>query len=133
MLADRRNEFQVEGDTVFVAIQGDVRADHLEALIEICEKIEAEHGYFLTLADVRQVGRVPSEIRRRSAEWGRHHRPGGYACYGSSAMTRTIITLLIRAISLVSKQDTPVMFFASEAEARKWLAVRRQQLAAGKH
>lgn len=124
--------FTTEGDTVIATIGSDFSLDDLERMFRICEQVEAEHGYFLMLSDASNLGNLSSELRRRSAEWGRSHRSGGYATYGGSLVARTVITLLVRGIGLLRKREAPVEFFSTEAAAREWLAARREQLKQGR-
>jgi hypothetical protein len=131
MPAGPSSVFTIEGDTVVATIGSDLTLEDLERMFRVCEQVEAEYGYFLMLSDAKLLSGLSSEVRRRSAEWGKEHRSGGYATYGSSLLARTVITLLVHGIGLLRKREAPVAFFATEAEAREWLATRRQQLKAG--
>jgi hypothetical protein len=82
--------------------------------------------YILNLCDMRNFDGVSPEARKIFAETSSEINNRGTAIYGASFQSRVIATLIMKAMSLFSKQDSPFYFCATEAEAINWLAARRQ-------
>lgn len=87
------------------------------------------HGYGLMLGDNTHGGRMAPEARRYAAQFTRHHDlQTASASFNASATTRLLTGLLMRAIHLAGLNKSPVEFFATEPEARAWLAAQRTRL-----
>lgn len=125
-----QHEFNAEGDILFCRLRGDFTVEDVIPMLKLAEEVEAKYGYYLTIADIRELGHVHPAVRQHGAQWARSHNPAACACYGGSLLARAIVTLTMRAITLVRRQPSPVVFFSTEADARSWLTERRAQLTA---
>jgi hypothetical protein len=87
-------------------------------------------SYVLGLIDLTELKVIPTGERKTTAERGKHIPFRGIALYGASFRVRTLAMLLMTVMNAFSKRDNPLRFFDNEAEARVWLAFRREQLKA---
>ena len=86
--------------------------------------IRSECGYSLTLADVTEMDSIPPETRKFAA--AEMKRDGEYmsavAICGASLITRGLITLILRAVSLLgSNARRPLSFPGSWQAGLEWL------------
>lgn len=81
------------------------------------------------LIDVRNLGKLSAEARARSGQGAKDLNLRGTAVVGASATIRVVVGLVTRAIELVyGNKENPTRFFDTEADARAWIAQRRQAL-----
>lgn len=113
---------------VHLRFAGDVSRDHIVEIVRPVEQVLERDGAVLTLNDVRGIGHISPEARRYAAHWMRGHRFDGTAMYRANLFTRTVVTLLLRAINLLRPMPLESIFCATEQEAQDWLEERRQQL-----
>ena len=91
----------------------------------------ARYGYRLLLIDVGRLGTITAEARRYLAEDQRHERKAGsVAVVGATFAIRTVATMLIKAVSLLSKVPVSLEFFQKEEQAFAWLERERIRLRA---
>lgn len=100
----------------------------------LCSELLAlmqQHGYGLVLGDNANGGRMTPDARRYAAQFTRQHDiRSASASFNTSAATRLVTGLLLRALHLAGLNKSPVEFFVTEAEARTWLAAQRTRLRA---
>jgi hypothetical protein len=122
------HEIRIEGDTIFLIQQGDYSLDDaLKTHAEI-EGVLNKLGRVFVLVDQSHAGQTSPEARRSITEWNKRHRASGSAVFGGSRVSRAAATLVITAIRLFKPDTAPTIFTESEAEARAWIAERRQKL-----
>lgn len=81
---------------------------------------------------VEQVRPPPSENRRLIAEWAGKHPYSGIAVVAPrNPIFVAISHLIVRAVKLIWQSKQPVVFFATEAEARSWIDSLRRRKAQG--
>lgn len=99
-------------------------------MLRIFESVIAHRGRLFVLLISSRVRAAPTpEVRRCIAEWSRHHRINGTALVGGNAVTRAVVTLTARAISLLRQDAQPLIFVETEAEARRWFDEVRKKAA----
>lgn len=88
----------------------------------------------LLLCDISRIGSLTSEARRTAADGFRSVPLRGIAFWGGDSRGRAQGTLMGHAMNLLSdrRDECPLRFFASEAEARAWLTQRRDDLKRGR-
>lgn len=120
-----------EADLYAITFTGDLTIEQVPDFAA-CNKYYANSvGYVMCVADASKVGTMTPQSRRLSAELSRELAcPGVTAIYGASLISRTLGTLLMKAISITRKVPAEVAFFKTEAEARSWLAEQRLKLIA---
>jgi hypothetical protein len=122
----------VEGDTAFITLVSDLQVDQVRIILSVIDSIGGGQGNFYVLADLRKLEGITPESRRLAGEWKGIARAGGTAIIGASVITRSLVTLVSRASTLLSKtrKTGEVAFFKTEDEARTWLATCRVRMAA---
>ena len=116
---------RVEDDIVSIRVIGDFEGPHMQRLLEIIGGIIEKHGRYGTLIDTRQMTRMSPDTRKLVSEYKGATTCFGNAIFGDSLAARVVMTMAWRAIQLLNSQKFPAAFFKNEAEARAWLATRR--------
>lgn len=117
---------KAEGDVFILTVIEDVSLENAQQIFAFADEIIEQHGRFGCLMDMRKMGHISPEARHFVGRW-----PGFSGCYGlamvgGSFASRTLITLLIRAIGIFSKHSPSFSFFKTEEEARTWLLEQRK-------
>ena len=128
-----RHLMRGEGDILFVRFRGPVDVQEMQLLFAFMVRMQAQTPVIFHLYDGTQAGLTSPEARRWAAEnMTSTHRAAGIACYGVNAVVRAIAQLHTRAIALLHRQvAVPMVFFATEAEARAWIDRQRALIPAG--
>ncbi|WP_437729867.1 STAS/SEC14 domain-containing protein [Sorangium sp. So ce1335] len=120
-----------QDDTLDLILRGDVTPDDARHIFDFMESRFAGRSHVLVTGEMSGLGHVPSESRRViMKEAGRAPPIRGLVYHRASFGAKVITELVMRAYALTTGADIPVHFAADEAEARAWLARRREQLAA---
>jgi hypothetical protein len=113
-------------------IEGDITADDARAITAFTREHAAGRTYVLLLADLGALGSISHEARRIGVHAEKRVPYRAIAVYRASFEKRILASLILRAMALFKRlEDNPVQFFATEAEARAWIAERFRCLAAG--
>jgi hypothetical protein len=118
------HSYSIEGYVLHLRYVGDLTHAHLCEIFAIAQAIQKLEAKLFLLTDASKVGRVHPEARRYAYEWLRNHPYNGSVVYGANVIIQTVVMLLLRALSLVSAQPTPVVLVATEQEARTWIRAR---------
>lgn len=124
------HSLDVNGDLVVVHFDGEVNESEIIEILRHTDSVQGAYGYHLGLSDIRRLGTISPEVRRYIMQWGKKELRMANACVGASLMSRTLVTLSVRAISLVRNTDAELAFFKRESEARGWLDSQRHRLKA---
>lgn len=123
-----KHRIRIEQDVVFVVTQGDISGNEVIALCEQLLQIQQQYGWAFELVDASAGGSMSAEARRQSAEWYRHHSLDREAVvFGASLIFRTIMSLVANGLRMLGSSQLQVRFVATEAEARAWVAKRREE------
>lgn len=118
-----------EPDIIFMKLSGDVTdAEGLELLRR--QKMFAEGRKMLFfLMDSREMAGISPGARKAVAQTLKEIPLFGMANFEAPLKARVVAKLVITAINLFRKDAStnPVEFFPSEAEARAWIASRREE------
>ena len=118
-------------DILITRFNGDFTLDLAMKLQPMANVMAARYGYRLLLIDVGRLGTITAEARRYLAEDQRHERKAGsVAVVGATFAIRTVATMLIKAVSLLSKVPVSLEFFQKEEQAFAWLERERIRLRA---
>jgi hypothetical protein len=86
--------------------------------------------HLLVLVDVAGLRGISPETRRAAIAEPSLAPYRGIAVYNASFQARIVMKLLGLALNLVNRiTDNPLAFFATEAEARRWIEERRRTIA----
>lgn len=116
------------GDIVEVKFHGPLNRADAVVLHDRLAQVYGEHGSGFLLADMVDLSTIEADARRYMGEWNRTHPFSGAVMYGASFATRTIATLALKVTRLMGNEQTEVVFLRDEAEARRWIAARREAL-----
>jgi hypothetical protein len=111
-----------ERDLSIIRMQGPLSLDEAKAFHAMVEGSLQKYGTAYVMVDSTSGGALTPQTRRWIAEWNQRHHISGVAIYGSGLMMRTLLTLLLNAISLLRSHRIPSVFVKTEEEARVWLA-----------
>jgi hypothetical protein len=119
-----------EGNIAVVIFNGSVTAEDMQRIFSVVETIIERHGRYGTLVNACSMGRVTPGARQVIGQWPRSSLSFGISVFGASLVTRTVMTLVIRALHLVGRGPVAGEFFKTEAEARAWITARSKQATA---
>jgi hypothetical protein len=97
-------------------------AEQDEVYERISEYLHAQ-GKILLLFDLREAGPVDRKHRAAAAEWWRKAplQSIALAHFGMIPVVRVLLSLMNRAVGLLSPTQPRIELFATESEARAWL------------
>lgn len=121
------HRFWVDRDVLWWQLVGEVDAPDLIKLMELSDGCTEQFGYCLLIIDCKHGASVTPSARRAVAERNRD-RPTPRnitVLYGLSALSRGLIALTMRAITLLSAVRPIIRVCATEAEALAVMARER--------
>ena len=120
----------IHDDEVRVSGERLMKLPEIQRMLGIFEMVLSHRGrLFLLFVAGKSSGTPNPETRRYLAEWGRRNNVNGTALVGGSTLTRTVVTLTVRAVSLLRRNPLPLIFVETEAEARTWFDELRTKAA----
>lgn len=111
-----------ERDLNIIKLRGPLSIDEAKVYHAMVEGSLQRYGSAYVMVDSTDGVSLAPATRRWIAEWNQQHRVNGVAIYGGGVVMRTLLTLLLNAISLLRSQRVPSVFVKTEADARTWLA-----------
>lgn len=124
------HQIRVEGDIAVIVFNGDLTAEDAHKMFAVFEAIVEQYGRYGTLVDARRMGRVTQEARGVVAQWPYTGLTFGTSVFGASLATRTVMTLVIRALQLIGRGPLATEFFPTQAQAQEWIRARSKEAAA---
>ena len=119
---------RVDGDVLHCRADGEATAEIAHGLVRLLGQIQARHGRFFIIGDLKDAGTVGPVARRIFIDFSARHAPLAVAFYRVNLMARGVNALLIAAANLLSKQRHNVRQFSTEQEARSWIGAERRRL-----
>lgn len=116
-----------ERDQCTLVIVGQLALVHAQQVHAVVDEALDRFGTAYVLVDSTRAGELPADTRRWIAQWHKTRRVSAVAVFGAGLLTRTLLTLLLNAASLLRKHPIPSVFVRSESAAREWLAERLAQ------
>jgi len=118
-------------DTAYLAYGGDVDAASMAEIADKSLQFTLASPCVFLIVDMAKAGSISAEARKVSANTSAGVAFRGIAVVGASRTLRILASLVSRAVDIMNKNiDNPTRFFATEAEARAWIAERRRAVAA---
>ncbi len=109
-------------------MHGDILAEHMQGMYAVVESVSAGPASLFILQDLSRSQNFTAAARKAVATEPRAELIAGVASFGESFQMRVMVAMLDKAARLFGKQIvTPSGFFATEAEARAWIAERRRR------
>jgi hypothetical protein len=122
-----KHRMRVEEDVLFVVAQGEIEGDEIIGLCEQLLQIQQKHGWVFEIVDATAGTGMSAKTRRQNAEWHRQHSLDVEAAvFGAGVFLQTIFSLLANALRIIGRGRLRTQFVANEAEARAWVALRRE-------
>jgi hypothetical protein len=121
------HQADVDEELIVVRYHGAVTLEHVTALVALMDDVKRQHGVVLLLADLHRAGIMEPKARRYMADHAvaeAHHR----WMFGFNPIVRILISMILRAMSLVGKRPPKIQFCSTEAEARQELEVVRSSV-----
>ncbi|HVK67193.1 MAG TPA: STAS/SEC14 domain-containing protein [Polyangium sp.] len=132
-MREKHTVFFEPPDTAVWRFVGDISETEMRELTSREKSLIAGRPYLLKLVDLSRTGTVSAGARRAGAEKVHDVPVLGVAVFGAHFAIRVLADLVVRAGSFLRRIDAvPTRYFATEAEARAWLAERRVLIKAGK-
>lgn len=110
-----------EGNTIYLRVRGAVEVSDIQILIDLGSGLAEQHGQYWILVYAHEMTTISSEARRLAVKNPRLYDFAGGAVVGASLATRTILTLIGRAMNLLGGIHVRFTFVQTESEARAWL------------
>lgn len=110
-----------EGNTIYFRVRGAIDESDIQLLIDLGNDLAEQHGQYWFLVYAHEMTTITSEARRLAVKNPRLASLGGGAVIGASLATRTIFTLIARAMNLLIGNQIRSTFVQTEAEAKAWL------------
>lgn len=120
----------MEGDIAVLTFNGDLTAEDTHKMFAIFGAIVEQYGRYGTLVDARRMGWVTQDAREVIARWPYTALTFGTSVFGASLATRTVMTLVIRALQLIGRGPLATEFFPTQAQAQAWISARSKEAAA---
>ena len=114
--------------------EGPLTREHFVAMRAVFAAVIAEHGACYMVSDMTNCTKFEPEARKYLAEWSREatDKVAGSAIYGVNFAMRALVTLAINAVKFIGKHPGgDLAFVKDKAEALRWIAWRRAELASG--
>jgi hypothetical protein len=118
-------------DLVVGVYAGVVSVTDQREMFEHLRRFSEGKKFVLTMIDLGRAQPFSAETRKETAEVGKNLPVRGTAVIGASFQMRALASLMTKVINLFSSRadrDSPMAFFATEAQARAWLSERRAVL-----
>lgn len=121
-------------DLLVATLSGELDASDTGRIAAEARRVAVGRSWALLLCDISRIGSLTSEARRTAADGFRSVPLRGIAFWGGDSRGRAQATLMGHAMNLLSnrRDECPLRFFPSEAEAQAWLALRREELKHGR-
>jgi hypothetical protein len=121
-----KHDYVIEGDLLRVVNHGPFTGEEAATFLALYDQVYDAHGYLLLLLDLRDSGPATSEARRILVDWTKKRAPNlAVTAISGSLIARTTVTLMSSAMRMINNAMPLLSFFATEAEARAWLAQHR--------
>jgi len=121
-------------DVYFVRVIGSISGDEMRRMLEVARELAARAGdKVIWLEDISQLGDVSPEARKMAASMTSTPSVRATVLFGGSFHQRVVANLVIQASKLLrtKRLNLPIVFLATEAEARAFIERLRRGLVAG--
>lgn len=125
-VAPRELDIRQENDLLIIDVDGDYTLEVAQYVEDRSAEMLAEYGYLLHMTNVRKAGPITADARRYVLS--KHDRTkmlGATAIIGANFATRTLASMVLRAMASLTKMPVSYGFFNDEAEARAWIDKER--------
>ena len=126
-----KHSIRVTGDQVEMRQCGVLSLAEAMEYFKSVEAISAEYGYSLSLFEQHHATGIEASARSFIGQRAKALRSlSALAVVGASLPLRTLARLILRAVNMIRNPPLPIGFFATELEARTYLAGYRNEFRA---
>ncbi len=127
-----KQEFRIEGDTLFLRLRELVEESELRVLSESGKALAALTGYYIVICDTSRSTGLSAAARRYNAAFNKDNRDilAVSIIYGANLVLRQLATLITRGMALLSTTQLQLIFVKDEAEALAVAQTERTRLRA---
>jgi hypothetical protein len=121
-----------EPDILSMKLVGEVGTEEVREINRMHLEFGRDRDHMFYLIDLSELDNLPSQVRKEASETVRSLPLRGTVIFGAPLKAKVLAKLLMTAVNMFKggKNNNPVEFTDTEAEARAWLDRRRRQLAA---
>ena len=116
-----------DNDILVAHVTGLMTLDQMKEFLDVCAKVLAQYGSVYLISIMGPGYTISPDSRRYIAEWGREHKMDGNLVVGAPFAMRAVLSVISRAAKLFGAKNPDLVFAASEAEARRWIAQHKAQ------
>jgi hypothetical protein len=114
------------GGIVRVTLGSEITEADIQPLVDVVVPDQAERGSLALILDFTRMGTMSPSVRKAGAHVDLSAY-GSVAIVGASYRMSVLIKLIQRAFALLSSRPVqPTGYFATEAEARAWIAAQQR-------
>lgn len=121
------------GDTFELQARGELTEDDAKEIFDTLAKWSAGRSYMLVTGDMSELSSISPAAKKVILREGQRVPLRGVVYYRATFQAKVINRLMVGAYSLINHTDIPLYFAENEADAKVWLANRRQVLQAEAH
>lgn len=122
------HRYRVRGDFIHWESRGSVEPPQAHTFAQLLLSTSTQHGAAYCLCDGRALAPVPAESRRVYIEYLKRHRLRfALAIFGAPLPMRVAGMLVLNAARLLALPALHVAYFATEAEAARYLDEARRR------
>jgi hypothetical protein len=115
-------------DVLFMRLHGPVELEHFQIFHQAMAEIPPPTRLYL-LRDARNGGFVTPEARAYISRHSVIDRIEAVVSFGATFQTRTVMTMMNRAMRTFHSKEPDIMFTDDETAARLWINAHRKQYA----
>lgn len=124
-----KNRYYIDNDCVFWEVREETTPADIHEIAEVTIAVYKQRGVVFFICDA--FGAPQPSAATRGAMNARYQSgntvPAPTVVVGGSALMRTLLSLVVRAIRLLGGNPPPIEFVATQEEARAWLQRQRHE------
>ncbi len=122
-------EITIEDDIVVIKTLGEVTREDLVVIFDAYFKVRTRYGRVFAMYDGRQGKGMASDARKEimASSDNPDRQTNAVAVFGAPFAMRILVNMLDRALIGLRRKSLGVTMFATESEARAFLAEQRRQ------
>lgn len=119
-----------EPDILFLQLVGPVSEEEGKEVNRLHRELGRGKERLFFLVDLKDLESIHPEVRKDTGKVVKEIALRGAALYNASLKAKVFAKLILTAANLFRREEErmPIVFFATEQEARAWIAERRQEM-----
>ncbi len=115
------------GDVVHLRVHGAVELNDIKLVLDLLEQINTRHQRVFLIVHMVGAGGFSYEARRWYINWRKeqHSKKRWVYIVGTTLVMRTLVTLVVRGVKLLTGFEPAILLVATQAEASAHIAAVR--------